>query len=46
MAYVGLIIHIVVNSKQYCDFEVNMFTEIQPKATDFALNQKGWFLMI
>ena len=23
-----------------------MFTEIQPKTTDFALNQKGWFLMI
>ena len=22
------------------------FTEIQPKSTDFALNQKGWFLMI
>ena len=37
-AYV--IIPIVLNSKQYCDFQV-MFTEIQTKSKDFAQNQNG-----
>ena len=40
-AYV--IIPIVVNSKQYCDFQVMFTTEIQPKSKDFAQNQNSWF---
>ena len=39
------VIIIVVNSKQYCDFQV-MFTEIQTKSKDFAQNQNGWFLIL